>query len=143
MESGSLYSYLETMNFSVICMDFQEPKVTEVIINRNMFMCTVLDTHRHTYLHLPTPHTDTLIYTHTHTHTFKGRHPCLWCTIPSDELKKPQYERGKYPARTLESLQADHLRFESIGKGDIRQAKYYNNVIGSAFFNVPLTQVCT
>ena len=63
-----VYSYLETMNFSVICMGFQEPKVTKVIINRNMFMCTVLDTHRHTYLHLPTPHTDTLIYTHTHTH---------------------------------------------------------------------------
>ena len=53
-------------------------------------------------------------------------------------------ERGKYPARTLESLQADHLRFESIGKGDIRQAKYYNNVIGSSFFSVALlTQVCT
>ena len=70
-----------------------------------------------------------------------GRHPCLWCTILADQLKQPQHERGKLPLRTLDSLKADYLRFETIGKGDIRQAKNFNNVIGPVFFNVPLSQV--
>ena len=54
-----------------------------------------------------------------------GRHPCLWCTIRADQLKLPQHERGKLPLRTLDSLKADYLRFETIGKreGDQRRKR--------------------
>ena len=72
-----------------------------------------------------------------------GRHPCLWCTIRVDQLKQPRHARGKLPPRTLDSLQADYLQFATTGKGDIRKAKEFNNVIGPVFFNVPLSQVHT
>jgi hypothetical protein len=71
-------------------------------------------------------------------HVFAGRHPCLWCNIRADQLKQPRQERGTFSPRTLDSLQADHLKFQTIGKGDLRQAKNYNNVIGPVFFDVPL-----
>ena len=70
-----------------------------------------------------------------------GRHPCLWCTVHSDQLKQPLSERTKLPPRTLNSLQADYLRFQTAGKGDLRQAKHFNNAISPVFFNVPLNQV--
>ena len=70
-----------------------------------------------------------------------GRHPCLWSTINSDEAS----QRGA-PAvapRTLDSLQADLLLFQTSGNGDLKQAKKINNVIGQYFFKIPLTQVTT
>ena len=70
-----------------------------------------------------------------------GQHPCFWCTIRTDQLKQPRHARGPLPPRTLDSLQADSLRFSTTGKADIRKAKDFNNVIGPVFFNVPLSQV--
>ena len=71
-----------------------------------------------------------------------GRHPCLWCTIPADQMKRPRHERGKFPSRSLDSLNADYHQFQTTGKGDIRHAKKFNNVIGPVFFNIPISQVC-
>ena len=57
-------------------------------------------------------------------------------------MKIPLSVRTSSPTRTLNSLQADHLRFETQGKGDVKnKAKLYNNVIGSQLFDIPLTQV--
>ena len=70
-----------------------------------------------------------------------GRHPRLWYTAQSNELKKPLAEQAKLPPRTLNTLQADYLRFQTAGKGDIRQAKHHNNVISPVFLNIPISQV--
>ena len=40
-----------------------------------------------------------------------------------------------YHLEPLTPLQADYLRYEITGKGDPRQAKNFNNVIGPVFFN--------
>ena len=56
-------------------------------------------------------------------------------------MKQPRQERGTLQPRSLDSLEADYLRFQGDGKGDIRKAKEYKNVIGQVFFNIPLSQV--
>jgi hypothetical protein len=38
-------------------------------------------------------------------------------------------------------MEADYLRFESQGKGDIRKAKDYYNVVSRGFFDIPVNQV--
>ncbi len=70
-----------------------------------------------------------------------GRHNCLWCTIPSSKLVEPLASRGSFPARTLDSLKADHSRFTSEGHGNLKREKLFNNVIGEALFVIPLDNV--
>ena len=68
-----------------------------------------------------------------------GSHCCLWCTIPSSKLKIPLQRRGKFPIRTLETLESDYAAF--ISKGcDPKHA--CNNVIGEYIFDIPLENVC-
>ena len=43
--------------------------------------------------------------------------------------------------RSLESLIADHTRFLTEGRGNLRVAKQYNNAIGEVFFDIPLNNV--
>ena len=71
-----------------------------------------------------------------------GRHPCLWCTIPSDQMKHPREERQAASPHTLDSLQSDLLLFETAGNADLKQAKKYN-AISQYFFKIPLAQVTT
>ena len=68
-----------------------------------------------------------------------GRHCCLWCTIPSSQLKVPLQRRGRFPARTLETLRSDLAAFASVGY-DPKQAKECN-VIGEYIFDIPLENV--
>ena len=56
-------------------------------------------------------------------------------------MRQPREERPYYAPRTLQSLQADLLLFETAGKGDMKTAKNYNNVINQYFFPIPLKQV--
>ena len=72
-----------------------------------------------------------------------GRHPCLWCVVRGDQMQLPRHQRGRHLPRSLDSLEADYLRFQTNTNGDIRKAKEYNNVISRAFFNIPLNQVST
>ena len=51
--------------------------------------------------------------------------------------------RGRCELHTLQSLQADHHHFHIEGKGDLKQAKLFNNVVWPIFFSIPITQVCT
>ena len=55
--------------------------------------------------------------------------------------RNPLADRGLSQPRTLDSLQRDHLQFCTKGKGNLKNAKFNNNVIGKALFHIPLTQV--
>ena len=81
-----------------------------------------------------------------------GRHCCLWCEVESKNLKLPLNAQGPSPenpnrrkpspSRSLETLRRDYKSFLTRGKGDLKKAKGYNNVIGPYFFDIPLDQVC-
>ena len=72
-----------------------------------------------------------------------GRHPCLWCEISSDMMKVTLSDRvGKYPLRTLESLDKNLGTFKNNYDSNLKKAKFCFNMIGNRFFNVPLSQVC-
>ena len=73
-------------------------------------------------------------------HFSLGRHCCLWCNITSDKLIIPQASR-RNTDRSLQTLSERHAAFLSAGSGNLRKAKFYDNVIGEYFFNIPLTQV--
>ena len=66
-----------------------------------------------------------------------GRHPCLYCHITKDEMKKCHAPSEK---RTLETLTTDYEKFLNDG-ADIKNAKKFNNVIQKYMFDVPLDQV--
>ena len=75
-----------------------------------------------------------------------GRHRCLYCLINQDSLIIPREERRQQEdrvdlPRSLEGIQADHKRFLEEGKGNIKLAKQYNNVIGPHFWDVELSHV--
>lgn len=70
-----------------------------------------------------------------------GRHCCLFCEIAAGHIKVPLQARGPAPLRSLGTLQRDYLQFNSIGKGNLKNAKHFNNVIGKPFLDIPLTQV--
>jgi hypothetical protein len=57
-------------------------------------------------------HTDALIG-YTYKNECSGRHPCLWCTITSESMRVPREDRPQIAPRTLDSLQADLLRFQT------------------------------
>ena len=64
-----------------------------------------------------------------------GRHPCLWCHIPSDALCIPRYNRlGLYKLRSLVTLETYNR--------DLKKAKFAFNVIEEPYFPIPLEQVC-
>jgi len=57
-----------------------------------------------------------------------GRHPCLWCEIPSDMLKVRLDDRiCKYPLRTLESLDENLLLFREQYGSNIKKALLERN----------------
>ena len=70
-------------------------------------------------------------------HFYLGKHCCLWCHIPSCDVKTPL---GSYPLRTLAGIKQDHTHFVQAG-GDIRKAKHFNNVIQQPIFDVEIDQV--
>ena len=82
-----------------------------------------------------------VLYKHTCMCTLTGRHCCLYCEITHQVLQKPLADRGLSQPRTLDSLQRDHLQFCTKGGGNLKNAKFNNNVIGKALFHIPLTQV--
>ena len=70
-----------------------------------------------------------------------GRHRCLWCEIGSGDLIKPREERGRFPARSLDSLRADHNDFLVRGNGNLVNAKFFNNVISKHLLEIDINQV--
>ena len=70
-----------------------------------------------------------------------GRHPCLYCTVTKKQMQLSLNSRSKSPLRTLSTLKDDYRRFIVDGGGDIKNAKFFNNVINEALFNIPINQV--
>ena len=70
-----------------------------------------------------------------------GRHCCLYCSITHERTQIALRERGRAPLRALNTLSADYLQYQTVGKGNLKNAKNHNNVIGKAFFYIPLLQV--
>lgn len=73
-------------------------------------------------------------------HDFLGHHCCLWCLIGSTSLKVPRTQRQRSPSRTLDGLKEDYARFCASG-GNLDNAKFYNNVIGTNILDIPIDQV--
>ena len=71
----------------------------------------------------------------------KGRHNCLWCHITSANLSKHLVKRGYLQPRSVQTLKDDYPRFTSLSHGDLKAAKFYNNVIGETIFDIPLDNV--
>ena len=72
---------------------------------------------------------------------FAGRHCCLYCDITSEKMQIPLKDRRPSERRTLASLERDHYQFSTVGGGNIKNAKQYNNVISKPLFNIPVSQV--
>ena len=49
-------------------------------------------------------------------------------------------ERKPVQLRSIATLLADHQKFSQNGKD--KGVRFFNNVVGEPFFNIPLTQVC-
>ena len=72
-----------------------------------------------------------------------GKHPCLWCEIPSEMMSVPPSEQEAiFESRTLGSLEKNLVEFQNVHQSNIKKAKFVKNVIDKRFFNVPLMQVC-
>lgn len=56
-------------------------------------------------------------------------------------MVKPRAERGRQTLRNLEGLQADHQAFLTAGRGDLKRAKEYNNVIEEYFMDIDIDHV--
>ena len=123
-------SYSEITSTWARCMEFLEPVVNLHHILHLLYMYMYMYIQHNTYTMSCAPKNS-------------GRHSCLYCTITSEAMRTPVKERGRAPLRSLDTLASDHLQFQTIGKGNLKNAKHYNNVIGNAFFDIPLSQVST
>ena len=56
-------------------------------------------------------------------------------------MKVPREQRVMCAPRTLDSLRDDLHSFKTVGEGNLKVAKNYNNVISEYFFPVPVDQV--
>lgn len=75
---------------------------------------------------------------------FIGRHCCLWCTISSDQMKIARHIRERdcsITLRSLSTLAQCYNEFLAKSGGNLKKAKFHNNVINEAFFDIPLSQV--
>ena len=55
-------------------------------------------------------------------------------------MQKPLATRGHSAPRSLQTLADDHARFLQEG-GNIKKAKFFNNVISKPFLDIPIDQV--
>ena len=82
-----------------------------------------------------------MFYTRHHICGPLGRHFCLKCVCTAAESAIAPVARARQPAsHTFNSLNEDLQRSTDAG-ANVDRAKRFNNVIGPAFFDVPLDQV--
>lgn len=66
----------------------------------------------------------------------------MWCDGTYEEIQvEPAMRQRSFVARSLQTLDHDLDRFTREGRGNIKVAKLYNNVIRERLFDVPLNQV--
>ncbi|KAI8495260.1 hypothetical protein Bbelb_272460 [Branchiostoma belcheri] len=70
-----------------------------------------------------------------------GSHPCLWCQIRKSEIDDQDSQRLRLPPRTLENMAQDYWEFLHEGRGNIKHAQNYHNIISPPMFRVPIEQV--
>jgi len=70
-----------------------------------------------------------------------GRHPCIWCTILAVEMALTKEKRGTVMTRTLQHLEKQLKDFKEKGRGDLKSAKNFFNVIHEPLLNIPVDQV--
>ena len=70
-----------------------------------------------------------------------GTYPCLWCLILGTAMHLPKNQRGEAQKRTLDGMR-EHLReFKDKGRGDLKKAKSFFNVIYEPLLEIPIDQV--
>ncbi|XP_065669741.1 uncharacterized protein LOC136088822 isoform X2 [Hydra vulgaris] len=70
-----------------------------------------------------------------------GQHCCLFCDITKKNIQlAPINRKDSVSQRSLKSLNIDFHCFQSNG-GNLKKAKFFNNVINETLFNIPLDQV--
>ena len=118
-----VFLWLETMNFYVEYMELQE----QMVINRKF----VIDS---------TFSFDEKVLWHLSELFLLGRQPCLFCHITKEEMQIFPAERGIITSHSLETLTSDLIKFRADGS-NIKNAKYFNNVINNVLLAVPIDQV--
>ena len=73
----------------------------------------------------------------------QGVHPCLYCTINKDDMKKaPDNIEGDIADRTLKNIQKSYHGFSKKGKKKKSKAKLHFNVIRKPVLDIELDHVC-
>lgn len=67
-----------------------------------------------------------------------GRHCCIYCTATKENI---QLGIADSAPRSLDSMMNDLQKFQDDGS-NLKNAKFYNNIVYSPMFNIPLLQLC-
>ena len=70
-----------------------------------------------------------------------GHHPCIWCTILTVEMTLTKEKRRRVMTRTLQHLEEQLNDFKEKGRGDLKNAENFFNVIHEPLLNIPVDQV--
>lgn len=65
-----------------------------------------------------------------------GRHCCLWCQIKHEDLIVPRSQREKQTPRSLQNIKNNYQCFMTEGHGDLKMAKFFNNVVDEHFIDI-------
>ena len=72
-----------------------------------------------------------------------GKHPCLWCEIPSEMMSVPHQNEKQSSSRELWDLLRRTWRSFKLSTSQISKKQSLSKMLSiKRFFNVPLTQVC-
>ncbi|CAH1270873.1 Hypp4478 [Branchiostoma lanceolatum] len=72
-----------------------------------------------------------------------GVRPCVYCEVKKESMHMPKEDREiVIHMRSLERMDEQHKDFLERGRGMIKNAKLYKNVIAPAMYRIPLDQVC-
>ncbi|CAH1277066.1 ST8SIA1 [Branchiostoma lanceolatum] len=72
-------------------------------------------------------------------------YPCLYFEVRKECLNLEADDDDMFlviPNRSLDRMSIQHRNFMQNGRGNVKYAKHFKNVIAPAMFNIPLNQVC-
>lgn len=69
-------------------------------------------------------------------------HPCLWCKVTQTGMQPNPAQQLQVDGRTLDGIRKDHERFQTIGKGALKDAQLFNNVIHPPIWDIPPFRAC-
>ncbi|XP_066296153.1 uncharacterized protein [Branchiostoma lanceolatum] len=72
-----------------------------------------------------------------------GVRPCLYCEVRKECMKLPRDGRTLLiPERDLARMATQYANFMRTGRGKLKYAKYFRNVVAPAMLSITLDQVC-